>query len=818
MKTITGTFLKPDGTAVANGRLVLRLPYAATVIATAQVAPTLLSFTLDASGTLGAGVQIYANDELTPSGTYYNMSVRDVNDVSVSREARVQLSGSSPINLNLAVPTSNGVTYPSALLLPETATQTMSGPLALTDITSSGTGTFANINGTRYADRFASIQLAIDAVSAAGGGTVFVPKGTYTSAATINLASNVQLEGTGQKSKIVVTGSATAFTAAGASNWCVKNIQIDTTGTSSLYAFDVDASSADYVIDGITITGVTSAVLINGSTRLKGTNPTVRNSTFNGAGAVWLDQVVGGAVTDNTFYAYRTGIIVADSSGNSDRHVLVAGNRFLTKISATTNGFDSVLVENSNYVTISKNTIKAAPEHCIYVSDSTAGSSNIAIIGNQCAGWGSGSAIQVRGNALNNGVTYNTNVTIEGNIVNGTKIANTIGITAQGIKGLSMSGNSCYNAGLANYYLDNIIGATIGINVSDGSAAAGFYHRDLLAGSKNVSYVGCQANNGNSGGSGLAGFQVTLTGGFASSNIRFLGCQASDFQTVATQTTGFAISTPSGGSTLDDIEYAHCSGTGNTVLLYNTNVRATTAGVTAKGLVEFSAGAFTVRPTEDTPAVSTSSFGNASTVAGTYGMLVNMGSADATTLGLNVQFAGNPIFRVLGTRAIFSGAGNHTFAGPVAPSAAGGTTLGIALLPWSNLFIGNAATNNIKLTGTATAARTATLPDKSITVAGTASETFTSPTVNTSVLQGSGLKHQRVTTGAIGATSSVDVTLTWTSAFADANYTPVVSVVESTGILTATIKSFSASAVVVTVKNTSAGSLTGTLLAQAMHD
>ena len=54
-------------------------------------------------------------------------------------------------------------------------------------------------------------------------------------------------------------------------------------------------------------------------------------------------------------------------------------------------------------------------------------------------------------------------------------------------------------------------------------------------------------------------------------------------------------------------------------------------------------------------------------------------------------------------------------------ATAGGCTLGTALLPASSAFIGGAATNNFNVTGTATAARTVTLPDASITVSGATS-------------------------------------------------------------------------------------------------
>ena len=53
----------------------------------------------------------------------------------------------------------------------------------------------------------------------------------------------------------------------------------------------------------------------------------------------------------------------------------------------------------------------------------------------------------------------------------------------------------------------------------------------------------------------------------------------------------------------------------------------------------------------------------------------------------------------------------QTFSLPPVPSSAGGAAMGTAALPWSSIFIGGAATNNIQITGTATAARVFTLPD-----------------------------------------------------------------------------------------------------------
>lgn len=51
------------------------------------------------------------------------------------------------------------------------------------------------------------------------------------------------------------------------------------------------------------------------------------------------------------------------------------------------------------------------------------------------------------------------------------------------------------------------------------------------------------------------------------------------------------------------------------------------------------------------------------------------------------------------------------------PSGTGNVNLGDAAHPWGSLFLGNAATNNIQLTGTATSAKVATLPDNTGTIA-----------------------------------------------------------------------------------------------------
>lgn len=86
---------------------------------------------------------------------------------------------------------------------------------------------------------------------------------------------------------------------------------------------------------------------------------------------------------------------------------------------------------------------------------------------------------------------------------------------------------------------------------------------------------------------------------------------------------------------------------------------------------------------------------------------------------------------------------------------------------------------------------------------------------------GSALKWQTITTGSIPAGSSALVTVTWTTSFSDGNYAPFVSVEDATASSSSLkiihIESKTSTSITVRVANDSAGALTGTLNALAMH-
>jgi hypothetical protein len=110
---------------------------------------------------------------------------------------------------------------------------------------------------------------------------------------------------------------------------------------------------------------------------------------------------------------------------------------------------------------------------------------------------------------------------------------------------------------------------------------------------------------------------------------------------------------------------------------------------------------------------------------------------------------------------------------------------------------------------------------------GTAAPTATVHVVGSTKLQGSvlnstGLQHERITTGSIGAGSTALITVTWDVAFPDTNYTVMASVEDATtsslSLSVVHVESKSTTDATVRVINNAVGSITGTLHIMAIHD
>jgi hypothetical protein len=108
MKTITGKWQDGAGQNVSFGILSLKLNQDAVVLATSQIAPRNIAFTLDTTGSIPAATQIWANDELNPAGTFYSLTVMDSGGGVVYGPENFTISGGSPINLNNIIPSGSG--------------------------------------------------------------------------------------------------------------------------------------------------------------------------------------------------------------------------------------------------------------------------------------------------------------------------------------------------------------------------------------------------------------------------------------------------------------------------------------------------------------------------------------------------------------------------------------------------------------------------------------------------------------------------------------------------------------------------------------
>ena len=103
MKTIIGTFVRPDGTVASGATLTLLISQDAVASGQGVIEHAPVTVTLDDTGSIPADTTIWANDELLPSGTYYVVSVKDQDYGQIYFE-RLTISGFSPIDLSTIAP------------------------------------------------------------------------------------------------------------------------------------------------------------------------------------------------------------------------------------------------------------------------------------------------------------------------------------------------------------------------------------------------------------------------------------------------------------------------------------------------------------------------------------------------------------------------------------------------------------------------------------------------------------------------------------------------------------------------------------------
>jgi hypothetical protein len=185
-----GSFQDAVGTVVNGGTIEFVLSHDAMIIAGGQVAPTRVTATLDSSGDMPSAFTILANDELTPTGTFYLTTVFDSNGARVFGPERWVFSGASPIDLDTLTPTIVDPAFANPVLQDPAAAQTITG----FGLTATSTAPFTidteavgHWNTVRVVDgsKYTTIQAAYDNAKAQSPKlSVFVPPGTYALGAT----------------------------------------------------------------------------------------------------------------------------------------------------------------------------------------------------------------------------------------------------------------------------------------------------------------------------------------------------------------------------------------------------------------------------------------------------------------------------------------------------------------------------------------------------------------------------------------------------------------------------------------------------------
>jgi pectate lyase-like protein len=229
MKTLSSSVAFQDeaGNALANGSLVMTLPYGVYEIAAGggQVVGQSLVINLDATGKVPGTPQIWASDELSPQ-TPYTVSICSAkNGLGEIASATWLIAGAGPIDLSQMVNTSaSPVSLPGPVLLAPSANQQIVQPagtsLSVNRLNANFAGTpwydvkaFGAL-GDGVTDDTTAIQSALDAAhtNTTASGIVFFPRGTYKTSKPLVTYDNIWMMGTGRNSSFIVKSTNTVGT------------------------------------------------------------------------------------------------------------------------------------------------------------------------------------------------------------------------------------------------------------------------------------------------------------------------------------------------------------------------------------------------------------------------------------------------------------------------------------------------------------------------------------------------------------------------------------------------------------------------------
>ncbi|MBD0381274.1 glycosyl hydrolase family 28-related protein [Paenibacillus sedimenti] len=237
-------------------------------------------------------------------------------------------------------------------------------------------------NGTT--DARAKIKAAIDACSAAGGGTVYVPQGTFLISSALTIPANVRLKGEGELSVIKpADGTAFAGTAVFITNGANSSItDLKIASNLGKIGINIIGGTSDLIIDKVYFGNGIQGIAFNNDPAFPVQNVRITNCKFDKAGYGILfyatskgsGVLIQGCTFFNGGYDYIE-INQADFTG-----IIINDNDFETfTTSGTTDGF-AVGIARAKGVTVANNRFNGIQKEAIHVEDS---SSDIVIFKNE---------------------------------------------------------------------------------------------------------------------------------------------------------------------------------------------------------------------------------------------------------------------------------------------------------------------------------------------------------------------------------------------------------------------------------------------------
>ena len=373
MRHIFGSWRDPRGIRAAKGTLHLKLNQDAVIPATGQAAPRGVSYTLDDSGALISGSQVWANDELLPTGTYYIASVNEVGGGLIWGPQNLYIAGggktgNDPIDLNLVVPLP-GIAAIEGLAASGGQTVVFTRPplqagvidARVSDLTTWAPSAFvtvsdqfilaatsgASIIASKSLDSLtASIIVSLDTenfpiFSAAALGQTVTNQIVLAGGSNLSLANSTDSRGMTVSFNVATDIDITThpLVLAGGSNVTLESSSAASGTTVTINAGKVDVSLVPGANIGITqftsLSGTTATISARDPDRgvsiIAGSNITV-GSTTNTAGSTFT---ITGASPGGTFYGGMSGGNTVGQSGSVSNKLILAGGSNITLSGAT---------------------------------------------------------------------------------------------------------------------------------------------------------------------------------------------------------------------------------------------------------------------------------------------------------------------------------------------------------------------------------------------------------------------------------------------------------------------------------------------------